>query len=73
MVFIYPVDESVLRTGIVEGTVVICSKDTKVLPFDFVISLPHIYPKEIIRELHQDVFTTLFFIQLLKGVILETL
>lgn len=59
--FVYPVGESVVGTGIVEGTVAICSKDTRVPPVSLVMSCPHIHAKEIIREVHQDVFASSFF------------
>lgn len=39
VVLIYPVGQSVLATGFVEGTGAICFKDTKVPPFDLVMSL----------------------------------
>lgn len=58
--------ESVPGIGSVEGTLAIYFKDTKVPPFDLIMNPPHLYPKEIIREMHQDIFTTVFFIQLLK-------
>lgn len=66
MLFVRPVGKSALGTGIVEDTVAICSRNTKVPLFGLVMRLLHIYPMEISSEVHQDVFTTLFFIQLLK-------
>lgn len=39
VVLIYPVGQSVLGTGFVEGTGAICFKDTTVPPFDLVMSL----------------------------------
>ena len=66
VVFWYPVCRSVPGIGSVEDTLTVCFKDTKVPPFDLLMSFAHIYPEEIIREMHKDVFTSLFFTLLFK-------